>query len=168
MKYIYLFVAIILVLTASCSYSVYTNAYPHIKNIQILSFENKSSEYQISQEFHSYLVNKYQQDGRLKISTLNPDSQIEGTINDYRKEILSYDNMGNIIEYKVSILFDITFTDLKMNAVIYNNQSLLVTESYTPNLSDSNPNIYTTEGQAQEKIYEKVFDTIMKNTLEKW
>ena len=156
----------------SCAYSVYTNAYPHIKNIQILSFENKTPEYQISQEFHDYLVNKFQKDGRLKITTLSSDSQIEGSVNDYKKEILSYDNNGNITEYKISILFSVSFTDIKMNTVIYNNSALLVSESYSANFAASSTEtasvILTSEQQAQEKIYEKVFDTIMKNSLEKW
>lgn len=166
MKHFKTILIILTLLLGACSYSVYTNAYPHLKNIQIISFENKTPEFQISQDFHNYLVDKFQKDGRLKISTLNPDSQIEGIILDYKREILSYDNAGNISEYKITLLIEIKMTDLKMNSVLYNNQSLLVSENYSP--VSTNPNIYTTEEQALNKIYEKVFDTIMKNTLEKW
>ena len=166
MKKIKFFIYIFLFTFIGCSYSLFQNAYPHIKNIQISSFENNTSEYVIAQDFQDYLVGKFQSDGRLKITTIEPDSFVEGSILDYKHEILSYDNYGNILEYKVSILFSLQMTDIRMQNIIFENKALLLSEAYSPN--DDNPDVLTTENQAQEMIFEKAFNTIIRNTLESW
>ena len=165
-KFIIIINLTILLFLLGCSYSVYSNAYPHLKNIQISPFENTTPEYALGQEFQNYFTDKFQKDGRLKVVTIAPDSRIEGTILDYKKEILSYDNAGNISEYRVSILFSVQMTDLKFSQVIFENKAMLITETFSPN--STNPDILTTETQAQNKIFDKVFDTIIRSTLETW
>ena len=139
---------------------------PHLRNIQISPFENNTTEDTLAQDFQNYLVNQFQSDGRLKITTMEPDTFIEGAVLDYRHDIQSYDNFGNISEYRVSILFSIQMTDLRMQNVIYENKSLLLSESYS--LNNENPDVLSTEAQAKEKVFEKAFDTIIRNTLEAW
>ena len=153
-------------LAAGCSYSLFLNTMPHLRNVQIYTFENNTSEYAIAQDFQNYLVNQFQRDGRLKITTIEPDSFVEGTILDYKHEIFSYDNYGNISEYRVSILFSLQMTDLRMQEVIYENKSLLLSEPYS--LNSENPDVLKSEIEAQEKVFEKAFDTIIRNTLEAW
>ena len=165
-KHIYLYLILLILAMGGCTYSVFLNAYPHLKTVQVSSFENATSEYALAQDLQNQLVERFQNSGRLKISTLNPDSQIEGGVLDYKNEILSYDINGNISEYRVSILLSIQMTDLKLQQVMYENKSLLVTENYSPNTE--NQELSRTEAQAQAKIYEKVFDTIIRNTLEAW
>ncbi|MCL2064394.1 MAG: LPS assembly lipoprotein LptE [Candidatus Cloacimonetes bacterium] len=166
MKNFTFFTFILVVFLAGCSYSLTLNTMPHLRNVQISEFENNTSEYALAQDFQNYLVNNFQRDGRLRITTLDPDSYIEGTILDYRNEIFSYDDYGNVQDYRVSILFSIQMTDLRMQNVIYENLSLLLSEPYTPN--SPNPDVFTTETQAQEKIFERTFETIIRNTLEAW
>ena len=165
MKKILLFVVICAMLS-SCSYSVFLNTLPHLRNVQISPFENNTHEYALAQDFQNYLVNSFQSDGRLKITTIEPDSFIEGIVLDYRHEIISYDNFGNILEYRVTILFDIKMTDLRMQEVIYENRNLVMSENYS--INPDNPDVLSTEAQAQEKVFEKVFDTIIRSTLEAW
>jgi len=152
----------------ACSYSVYMNAYPHLKTVQIAPFENQTSEYALAQDIQNYLVDKYQSDGRLRIATLSPDARIEGSVLDYQENIFSYDIGGNVSEYRVQLLLSITMTDMIYSQTLYENKSLLVSETYSPNGDTTNPLIYTTATQAQDKIYEKVFDTLMRETLESW
>jgi hypothetical protein len=142
------------------------NAYPHLKNIQISPFENSTTEPELAQNFQNYMVNKFQSDGRLRISTIDPDSRIEGTILDYTNDIFSYDMNGNISEYRVSLLLSITMTDLRQQNVMYENKSLLVSEQYSTN--PSSPNQATSETEALEKVFEKTFDTLIRSTLEAW
>ena len=166
MKKINYFIIIFLIIISGCSYSLILNTLPHLRNIQISPFENNTSEYAIAQDFQNYLVNSFQNDGRLRITTIEPDSFIEGTILDYRNDIYSYDDYGNVMEYRVSILFSIQMTDLRMQEIIYENTSLLLSELYSPD--NQNPDVFTTEIQAQDKIFERAFDTIIRNTLEAW
>ncbi|HOD53370.1 MAG TPA: LptE family protein [Candidatus Cloacimonadota bacterium] len=160
------YIFLLLLLFAGCSYSVYTSEYPHLKTIYIQPFENKTVEYALAQDTQNSLVNAFLHDGRLKINTQNPDSELKGEIIDYKKKIFSYDNAGNVQEYQIQILFSVTFTDLKMSKTIYENKSLLLTKTYNP--SSTNVNIEKTEEEAINKIFSDLFDHIIKNTLESW
>lgn len=151
-------------LILSCSYSVYTTGYPHLKTIQVLPVENRTSNYDLRDMIFNFLVDSYESDGRLKLVGMSPDCQLECSILDYSNKIVAYSG-STIDEYEVRILFDLIFTDLKKNQVIWQNGSLLHSERYS--LSDEN-SLFKSEEEAQEEITSKLFDTIMKNTLEEW
>ena len=157
---------IALIILSGCSYSVFLNVYPHLRNVQIVPFENETAEYAIAQDVQEYLVNKFQSDGRLRISTIDPDSQIEGIVLDYLNEVYGYNYENNVTEYRVTILFSITMSDLREQKTMYENKALMLSEVYYP--GSTNPDQFTTEAQAQEKIFERVFDTIIRSTLEAW
>ncbi len=151
-------------LITGCSYSVYTTGYPHLKTVLIFPVENQTSNYNLRDMVFNSLVNAYESDGRLKLVGLSPDCQIECTIMDYSNKIATYSG-SSVDEYEVRILFDVVFTDLKKNQVIWKNSSLVLSERYS--LSDENSQ-FASEEDAQEEITNKLFDTIMKNTLEEW
>ncbi len=155
-----------LILLAGCSYSVYTSEYPHLKTIHVYPFENKTTEFVLAQDLQNSLVNAFMKDGRLKINTQSPDSDLKGSILDYQKKIYSYDTSGNIQEYQIQVLFSLEFNDLKYNQNLYQNKTLLLTKIY--NVSDINTTMPKSEVEAMEKIYTDLFDLIIKNTLESW
>ncbi|OQX71940.1 MAG: hypothetical protein B6D62_00620 [Candidatus Cloacimonas sp. 4484_275] len=154
---------IIFVLLLSCSYSVYTNSYPYLKTIKIATFSNNTTEYELEENLLLKLTDLFEKDGRLKIVDLNPDCKLEGEILDYSNKIYSYGN-ENVDEYEVKILFKIIFTDLKKNKILYQNNSLVLSETYSGSNELSE---FKTEEEAQNKIYQDLFDTIMKESLEK-
>ena len=147
-----------------CSYSVYTTGYPHLKTILILPVENQTTNYNLRDMVLNSLVDSYESDGRLKLVGISPDCQLECSILDYTNKIVTYSG-SSIEEYEVRVLFKMIFTDLKKNQVIWQNDSIIVSERYS--LSDEN-SLYKSEDEAQEEIINKLFDSIMKNTLEEW
>ncbi len=149
---------------SACTYSVYSSGFPHLNTISIKSFQNKTTEYNIEEDIFNKLSEKFSSDGRLSIVTISPDCIIEGEIMDYSNEVLSFAG-STVDEYKVQILFSIAFTDLQKNEIIWQNQSLLLSETY----SVSNPNItLKSELSAQQKIIDDLFEAIIKNSLEEW
>lgn len=149
---------------SACTYSVYSSGFPHLKTISVKSFQNKTTEYNLEEEIFNRLSDRFSSDGRLSIVTVSPDCLIEGEILDYSNEILSYTG-STVDEYKVQILFSISFMDLLKNSVIWQNKSLLLNETY----SASNPNItLKSEAAAQQKIIDDLFETIIKSSLEEW
>lgn len=157
-------IIIILALLVGCSYSVYTSGYPHLKTIQLLPVENQTSEYDLRDIVFNSLIEQYEQDGRLKSVGMSPDSQLECNILDYSNKIVTYSG-STVNEYEVRILFDISFMDLKNNKIIWEDNSLMLSERYSS--SDENSQ-FSTEEEAQEEIAIQLFDVIMKNTLEEW
>ena len=157
-------IIIILIVLSACTYSVYSSGFPHLKTITINSFQNKTTQYNLEEDVFTKLSEKFSSDGRLSIVTMSPDCIIDGEILDYSNEILSFAG-STVDEYKVQIFFSITFTDLQKNEVIWKDNSLLLTETY----SASNPNItLKTETAAQQKVIEDLFEAIVKNSLEEW
>ena len=163
MKYIMLIISV-LFLISGCAYSVYSNSLPHLKSINISSFENKTDEFELEEDLLEFLVTRYDEDGRLRVVNLIPDCILEGSILDYNRKIDTYDEAG-VEEYKVKYLFRLKFTDLTTNEIIWEKDSLILSEVFSES-SDSAE--YKNEEDAREAIYEKLFDDIMKNTLEQW
>lgn len=157
-------VIIFLIVLAGCTYSVYSSGYPHLKTISVKSFENITTEYILEEKVFNSLSDSFSNDGRLSLVSISPDCILEGEILDYSNEVLSYAG-SSVDEYQVQILFSVTFTDLQKNIIIWQNQSLLLKETY----SASDPNItYKTEELAQDKIITDLFDTILRKSLEEW
>ena len=148
----------------SCSYSVYSTGYPHLKTITILQFQNNTTEYQLESEIFQDLSDRFDQDGRLGIVSISPDCQLEGMIQDYSDKIYSYNTEG-IEEYRIRILFKIIFTDLVKNEVIYQDESLVLSAEY----STADPEAeFTSDEEARYEIYKDLFELIVKETLEQW
>jgi len=161
MKYIIFLLSIILI---SCSYSVYQSGYPHLKTISIKPFLNKTTIYELEENLFNNLSDYFIKDGRLKVVTISPDCTLEGEIVDYQNKIYKYSDSG-VDEYQVSILFRISFIDLIKNNVIYNNDSLILKETYSQDDLNSD---FSTEEEAQEEIFSDLFDFIIKKSLEEW
>jgi hypothetical protein len=155
---------LVVLMVLGCSYSVYTTGYPHLKTIQLLPIENLTDNYELRDLVFNSLIEKYESDGRLKFVGMSPDCQLECNILDYSNKIASYSG-STIDEYEVRVLFNVAFTDLKKNQIIWENTSFMVSERYS--FADENSQ-FGTELEAQEEIINTLFDSIMKNTLEEW
>ena len=158
--------SLVLLLLAACSYSVRSNAYPYLKGIQLYALENKSSEFSLGEIVNTRLSEAFRDDGRLRQVTKQPDCQLDGVINSFSEKIYSYDSANNVQDYTISISFSVTFTDLQNNQVLYENKSLLISESYA--VSEESTSRFKSKTEAINEICDKLFKTIMQNTLETW
>lgn len=155
------------ILVSSCTYSVYSNSLPHLKTIEISEFENKSEEYGLEEDLSDQLLAKFETDRKLKIVSLNPDCTLSGEILDYSDKIKGYSESDEIEEYEIKILLNVQFTDLVKNEELWSNESLLLSEIYAPNETESNT-IASTPEEALQNIVEDLYREILKNTLEEW
>lgn len=163
---IFVYFVLIILLLSGCSYSVYSNAYPHLKRVQVLAFENKSTEYTLGDIVFNSLSDAYRKDGRLRPVTQQPDCQLEGTVLNYSDKIYSYDAANNVQDYTVSVTFSVTFTDLVNNKVLYDNKSLTLSENYA--VSNESTARFANKDEAIKEICSQFFKNIMQNTLESW
>ena len=131
-----------------------------------MPFENNTLEIYLAEELRDSIINSFQRDGRLRISYENPDSIISGLLSSYEHRVFGYDIDQNIEEYQVRISLSITFTDLIRNEVIWENLSLSLSERYTPLANESVK--FSSEHEAVNEIFKKLFDTIIRNSLESW
>lgn len=151
-----------------CSYSVFSNAYPHLKNIAVRPFENRSSQFDLGDTVTDGLTQKFSRDGRLKLVTQQPDSTLEGEILDFSESVYSYDSANNVQDYMLRLSCSVVFTDLINNEVIYENKNLALTEPYAaPGQSSSTAKSKTKE-EATDELITRLFNTIIQNSLETW
>lgn len=149
-----------------CSYSVYSNAYPHLKRVQLMAFDNKSSEFALGDVLINRLSKDFQDDGRLRLVTQRPDCQVDGSIVSYSEKIYSYDVANNVQDYQIIITYSVTFTDLINNKVLYENKSLQLSEIWA--VSAESTSRFNNKSDVINEICDKLFRTIMQNTLESW
>lgn len=163
-KFIYLMW--ITLLLSGCSYSVYSNAYPHLKKIRVLAFENKSEDYAIGDFLLNRLVLEFRNDGRLKLVTQGPDCSLEGSILSMEENIYSYDTANMVQDYQLKLTVSVVFTDLITNQLLYENKSLLLTELYA--VGEDSSARFKTKDEAQAELITSLFKTVIQNSLEAW
>ncbi len=148
----------------SCSYSVHSTGYPHLNSVAVIQFENNSSEFTIEEDLQLMLVENFKKDGRLKIVTISPDSQLEGVIKNYSNKVKNISDTG-VDEYEVSIVFDIIFSDLIESNIILKKESIKLSETYS---SSTDLTEFTSEVEARDEVFQKLFDDVVINSLDNW
>ena len=150
----------------SCSYSVYSNAYPHLKKIAVRAFENRTSEFDLGDKVLNGLSEQFQKDGRLKLVTQQPDCTLEGEITSLDENVFSYDSGNNVQDYMLRLTCSVTFTDLINNQTIYENKNLVLSEAYAVS-SESTAKSKSKE-EATDELITQLFRNIVQNSLETW
>lgn len=163
-KIIYLMCLVLLL--SGCSYSVYSNAYPHLKKIRVQAFENKSEDYAIGDFLLNKLVLEFRNDGRLKLVTQGPDCTLEGSILAFEENIYSYDTANMVQDYQLKLTVSVLFTDLITNQLLYENKSLMLTELYA--VGEDSSARFKTKDEAQAELITSLFKTVIQNSLEAW
>ena len=157
---------LLLAVLSGCSYSVYSNAYPHLKKIAVRAFENRSTEFDLGDRVLNGLTSQFQSDGRLKLVTQQPDCSLEGVIQSLDETIYSYDSGNNVQDYMLRLSCSVTFTDLVNNDVIYENKSLTLSEPYA--VSEASTARSRSKEEALDELVSQLFKTIIQNSLETW
>lgn len=162
----FILLSVILLLLGGCYYSVYSNAYPHLKKIRVEPLGNRSSEFALGEQALQELSALIRNDGRLKQVTRDADCSLEGEILSFSEKIYSFDSGNMVQDYQVQIAFSITFTDLTKNEVIYENKNLLLSELYA--VADASTARYKSKEDAINEIFKKLFQNVIQNSLEAW
>ncbi|HNV92342.1 MAG TPA: LptE family protein [Candidatus Cloacimonas sp.] len=162
----FIYPVLLLLILSSCFYSVYSNAYPHLRKIRILAFENRTSEYGLGDKLLNYLNREIRNDGRLKIVTEDPDCTLEGAILSFSESVYSYDTANQIQDYQLTMVVSVTFTDLINNTVLYENNALTVTELYA--VAEGGTAKFKTKEEAVEELIAKLYRTVLQNSIEGW
>ncbi|MDD2227847.1 MAG: LptE family protein [Candidatus Cloacimonetes bacterium] len=157
---------LILLFLSGCFYSVYSNAYPHLKKIRVMAFENRSSEFALGDLMLSGLNREIRNDGRLKLVTRDQDCSLEGSIATFTESVYSYDAANQVQDYQVKMVLSVSFTDLINNKVLYENKNLALTELYA--IAEGGTAKFKTKEEAIDELIAKLYQTILQNSLENW
>ncbi|MCK9557354.1 MAG: LptE family protein [Candidatus Cloacimonetes bacterium] len=162
----FIFIVMLMASLSSCYYSVYSNAYPHLKKIRIEPFENSTVEFALADKALNELSLSVRNDGRLKLVTQDPDCLLEGKITTFEEKIYSYDSSNRVQDYQLRMVLSVTFTDLVRNEVIYENSALNISEMYK--VAEGSTARNETKEEALSEIFSSIFKTVIQNSLEAW
>jgi hypothetical protein len=149
-----------------CSYSVYSNAYPHLKKIAVRAFDNQSTQFDLGDRVLNGLTNEFTQDGRLKLVTQQPDCTLEGSILSFEENVNNYDSGNNVLDYRLTLRCNVVMTDLINNEVIFDGKGLVLTEAYA--VAPGSTAESATKEEATDELITQLFEKIVQNSLEKW
>ena len=107
---------------------------PHIKTVAVPLFGNETAwEYGIKETLTDEVIEAFTRDNTLKIeSQRNADSVIRGTITSIKEIPFTYDKEEQVQEFKVQILVNIKFEDLKERKIIWEDEAMEGWGTYSP------------------------------------
>ena len=171
-----LIVFIFLSLLAGCGYAGKSILPPTIKKVAVPTFANKTLKYGIETHLTQTLIREFLIDGRLTIvSPEKADAVLEGTIRKYFLEPLLYDANNVVIQYRLKIVVDIVFKDVKTNKIIWEQPEIggIPGGSTTFYVSSSGANganrvKIDTEQEALNRVYEKIARDTVNRVIYGW
>jgi len=153
---------------AGCPYGFSSSLLPgHIKSVAIPLMENRTDRGDLSPALADSLVEAFIDNHTLKVAgEKTADSVIEGAIVAYRREPYTVDENENVQEYRVEIVVEVRFVDVRKNDVIWEEPRLSQWDTY---------NFVAVGGQPAEseeigigRVLEKLTDDILNRTVEGW
>ncbi|MBU4128793.1 CsgG/HfaB family protein [bacterium] len=113
------------IMVTGCAYKVEYKLPPHIKKIAIPIFGNDTYEYGAENSLTDAVIESFLTDGRLKIVSLkDADAVLQGSVNGYGKDVLSYDDYDVAEEYRVYIEADISLKDLTTGEILFKEEGM--------------------------------------------
>ena len=139
-----------------------------IKKITIPVVFNGTSQYGIDTELTDIIIKQFIIDGRLQVvQKEQADALIEGTLRQYQLQPLAYDVNGVIISYRVKIILDIKFTNLKTGKKEWEQKEIGGLSGGATTFMVSGNNIET-EFAARQRIYRSLAEGIVNRVIYGW
>lgn len=139
----------------------------HIKSVAVPLPENRTNRADLSAALADSLTEAFLADQTLKVvGERDADSVVEAVVLEYRREPFTFDAAENVQTYRVEILLEARFVDVRKNAVIWEKKQLSQWDTY---------NFASVGGRAPEseeigigRVLAKLTDEIVNLTLQAW
>lgn len=163
---------------SGCGYAAGSLLPPGQKNIYVDNFKNGIDVGEENTEYSKYalyrpgmenditraIVDRFTFDGNVKIADRdNADIMLTGTLSDYRKEALRYDNADNVEEYRVKITVDMELIRPRDSKVLWREKAFTGESTY-----NTTGKFATSEQLARDEAVEDLARRIVERTVEGW
>ncbi len=133
----------------------------HLKTIYIQTFENKTNEFLLPQQIAERLVERFQEEGDLRVtSSTSADAFLDGTILNYREEPLTYVGEGDVLQRKVRIFVSVSFIDQISGDVLWEVERMERWATYDSESEEENDGI--------RRAVDKLADDVINQALKGW
>lgn len=169
---------LILLSVPGCGYTTRSLLPPNFKSIYVDNFANNikiSAEQSNIRAYRGYrpgmetairkaVMDKFLSDGNLKLAAENSsDLVLHGSLLDYRREPLRYDNNDNIEEYRITLIVNMKLEDVKAGNVVWEEKNFAGETTYRTSGSFA-----ISEGAAVDNAIIDLARRIVERTIEAW
>lgn len=114
-------------LLPGCGYTIGIggNLPAHVKTVAVPVFVNKTQEPAIENIITAGVVNAFTSSTRLKVVPVDEaDSILQGSITQYRLDLIAFTAQANVTEYRVYVTVDISFRDVRQDSTLWKQDGL--------------------------------------------
>ena len=164
-SYISLNIALLFLLLTSCGiYTFSGSTLPlYIKTVSIPLFTNKTMEPGIAEEMTRKIRQAFILNNSIKVTEHKAHSVLLVTLTGYRNEPYTYDQSGNIREYRVTISASAVFKDKRKDNDIWKENNIVCYGVYS-----TLPQNRETEVQGKRRAMDDLSNILIENTISGW
>lgn len=123
--------ALTAVLLAGCGYSTRGNLPEHIKTVAVPMFKNRTLQPGVEAAITSGVVNAFTSGGRVRVVPLDEaDAILEGEVVGYSLDGLAFDRNATVRAYRVRVVLNVEFRDLRRSALLWRQEGLQETSDF--------------------------------------
>ena len=118
-------------LLGGCGYSTRGNLPDHIKTVAVPIFKNRTLEPGVESALTSGVVNAFSSGGRVRVVPLDEaDAILEGEVVGFSLAGLAFDRNANVQAYRLRVVLNLEFRDVKRNALLWRQDGLQETSDF--------------------------------------
>lgn len=118
-------------LVAGCGYSTRGSLPDHIKTVAVPIFKNRTLEPGVESAITSGVVNAFSSGGRVKVVPLDEaDAILQGEVVGYSLDGLSFDTNANVRAYRLRLVLNVEFRDVRRSAMLWRQEGLSETSDF--------------------------------------
>jgi Lipopolysaccharide-assembly len=154
---------LLLIALTGCPYGFSSSLLPgHIKSVSVSLFENRSDRGELPTALADSLTEAFIDNHTLKVvGEKSADSQLEGTIVEYRRTPFTVGADEQVLEYRVEIILEVRFVDLRKNKILWEEERLGQWDTYS-----------FVNGESEQlgigRVLEKLVEDVLNRTVEGW
>lgn len=119
------------ILLAGCGYSTRGSLPDHIKTVAVPIFKNRTLEPGVESAITSGVVNAFSNGGRVKVVPIDEaDAVLQGEVVGYSLDGLSFDTNANVRAYRLRLVLNVEFRDVRRSAMLWRQEGLSETSDF--------------------------------------
>lgn len=122
---------LVAILVAGCGYSTRGSLPDHIKTVAVPIFKNRTLEPGVESAITSGVVNAFSSGGRVKVVPIDEaDAILQGEVVGYSLDGLSFDTNANVRAYRLRLVLNVEFRDVRRSAMLWRQEGLSETSDF--------------------------------------
>ena len=122
---------LVAILLTGCGYSTRGSLPGHIKTVAVPIFKNRTLEPGVETAITSGVVNAFSSGGRVKVVPVDEaDAVLQGEVVGYSLDGLSFDATANVRAYRLRLVLNVEFRDVRRSAMLWRQEGLSETSDF--------------------------------------